>query len=418
MSWTISRCSIPISRSEPPTSGIKDLRLLFISSFYLFPGTRFGGTKRLYYFAKEWERRTQLTLICMDGCREWDAGENGNPGFADFLMIPEAETPEWTDRVFKAPADRRRFLSARMEAIRAQLRGKTFDAVLLAFPWALSFIGEALKDSSAPVFYLEDDLLLDRFGSHPDRPDGLSARIRKRIRRGQTLAFYRPLIKSVRGFIGISSEEASVMEKAFPGLSCSVIRYGLPLSEFPLLALPQEGPVFGFIGNYGHEPNLDALAWLFDEIIPAVAASCPRARFIIAGKGIPAWAEGRRAGDAAIELRENVPELRAFYADISVFLNPIRTGRGLRTKLIEAAAFGRPIVTTPLGGEGLADLEMGIAVDAPSFAALAARFTVGDNGREAVSRNRRTVETSYALESVAADFLALMKPQEPAGASR
>jgi glycosyltransferase involved in cell wall biosynthesis len=305
-----------------------------------------------------------------------------------------------------------------MEAIRARLRGKAFDAVLLAYPWALSFLGEALKDSSAPVFYLEDDLLLDRFGSHPDRPDGLPARVRKGIRRRQTLAFYRPLVKSLRGFIGITSEESSVMAKAFPGLKCSVIRYGLPMSEFPLLALPEDGPVFGFIGNYGHEPNLDALAWLFDEVIPAVAACCPRARFIIAGKGIPAWAEGRRAGNAPIELRENVPELREFYADISIFLNPIRTGRGLRTKLIEAAAFGRPIVTTPLGGEGLADLEMGIAVDAPSFATQAARLTSGSHGREAALRNRRTVETSYALESVAAEFLALMKPQQSAGAPK
>lgn len=395
------------------------MRLLFISSFYLFHGTRFGGSKRLYYFAKEWERRARLTLICMDGCREWNAAGKGDREFADFLMIPEAEPPGWSDRVFKAPADRRTFLSARMEAIRAHLLGKTFDAVLLAYPWALSFVGEALKDCSAPVFYLEDDLLLDRFGVHPDRPESPTARLRKGIRRRQTLAYYRPLIKRLRGFIGISSEEASVMAKAFPGLECTVIRYGLPLSEFPLLALPEEaGPVFGFIGNYGHEPNLDALAWLFDEVIPAVAARCPGARFIIAGKGIPAWAEARRAGNAAIELRENVPELRGFYADISVFLNPIRTGRGLRTKLIEAAAFGRPIVTTPLGGEGLADLEMGIAVDARSLAIQAARLTSGSEGREAAMRNRRVVERSYALETVAAGFLELMKPREPAGAPR
>ena len=392
------------------------MRLLFISSFYLFQGTRFGGTKRLYYFAKEWERRTQLTLICMDGCREWGAAGDGGREFADMLMIPGAEAPGWSDRVFKAPADRRRFLSGRMESIRARLRGKSFDAVLLAYPWALSFLGEALKDCSAPVFYLEDDLLLDRFGFHPDRPDSLPARLRKGLRRRQTLAYYRPLLSKVRGFIGISSEEASVMSKAFPGLECSVIGYGLPMSEFPLLALPEVGPVFGFIGNYGHEPNLDALAWLFDEVIPAVVACCPGARFILAGKGIPAWAQARRGANAAIELRENVPEVRDFYADISVFLNPIRTGRGLRTKLIEAAAFGRPIVTTPLGGEGLADLEMGIAVDAASFAAQASRLTAGHVGRDAVLRNRRVVESSYSLETVAAEFLALMNPHESVGA--
>lgn len=392
------------------------MRLLFISSFYLFKDTRFGGTKRLYYFAKEWEKRTRMTLICMDGCLEWIPAGGDSREFTDFLMVPESEAPGWGDRLFKAPADRGTFLAARMELIRAHLRGKEFDAVLLAFPWALSFLDEALKGCAAPVFYLEDDLLLERFGSRSDRPESLLLRIRKGIRLRQTLAFYRPRLARLRGFIGISPQETAVMQKAFPGLGCSVVRYGLPLPEFPLLASPAGDPVFGFIGNYGHSPNLDALTWLFDEVIPAVSARCPRARFVIAGKGIPAWAAGRRAENASIELREDVPDLRGFYADISVFLNPIRTGKGLRTKLIEAAAFGRPIVSTALGAEGLADLEMGIAEDAPSFAAQAARIAEGTAGRDAALRNRRTVETAYALETVAADFLALMKPKEPSGA--
>jgi glycosyltransferase involved in cell wall biosynthesis len=85
----------------------------------------------------------------------------------------------------------------------------------------------------------------------------------------------------------------------------------------------------------------------------------------------------------------------------------------LRTKLIEAAAFGRPIVSTALGAEGLADLEMGIAEEADAFAAEAVRRAAGPSEREAAGRNRRVVERAYGLDAVAGDFLALMAPGVP-----
>jgi hypothetical protein len=64
------------------------VRLLFISSFYLSSDTRYGGAKRLYYFAREWSRRAQLTLINLDVLLEAPEVAASHPDFGDFLLVP------------------------------------------------------------------------------------------------------------------------------------------------------------------------------------------------------------------------------------------------------------------------------------------------------------------------------------------
>lgn len=383
------------------------MRLLFISSFYLFPGTRFGGSKRLYYFAREWERTADLTLICMDACREWEPGASPRADFREFLMLPGAKSPDIRGRLMKSPADRREALRERQDEILAFLRGKRFDAILLAFPWALSFMGTYLDTADTPITYLEDDLYFEQFRKAAASGSPVK-RFLKSYRFRQTLGYYRMLMPRMARYIGISPQETEVMARHFPGLRTHVVQYGIPLAEFPLLELPRNEKVIGFIGNYNHPPNLDSLNWLSETLMEAIRSRSPGARFILAGKGIPATIRERHKGDARVEFRENVEDLASFYSEIGLFLNPIRTGRGLRTKVIEAAAYGRPIVTTALGAEGLEKLEMEIEGGDAAIAAACARIWESSASRGRILRNRQAVETWFSLEKTASDLLSLL----------
>jgi polysaccharide biosynthesis protein PslH len=383
------------------------MRILFISSFYLFRDTRFGGTKRLYYFAKEWEKRADLSLICMDACAEWAAAPAAEPEFKDFLMVPGTEPAGLWDRVMKAPADRRKFLAPHHSAIRAFLRAKRFDVILLAYPWSLSFLGPLLDGIDAPIVFLEDDLVIEQFRSAAGSEPSVLRSLLKRYRYRQTRGYYRPRMEKVVRFIGISLQEAAIMGRLFPWLRTDIIKYGLPLAEFPFLPPAQDAGLIGFIGNYRHLPNLDAVEWLRTGLIPAIRALNPDARFLIAGHGMPEALKSLLAADPLITVRESVADLADFYRGIAIFINPVRTGRGLRTKVLEASAFGRRVLTTTLGGEGLQDLEMNIADDATSMARACAGLLAGAGAGQA-DRNRRTVEDKYALEKVAADFLAIL----------
>jgi glycosyltransferase involved in cell wall biosynthesis len=177
-----------------------------------------------------------------------------------------------------------------------------------------------------------------------------------------------------------------------------------------MLPRSRTAPVFGFIGNYGHPPNQEALRWLSEGLAEAIRERCPDARFVLAGKGIPAWARNEFGGRSYVELREDVPDLRDFYAGVTAFLNPIRSGRGMRTKIVEAAAFGRPIATTSLGAEGLENLALRIGDGTRGLAEACAALLADPDPEAAIRRNRDTVEREYSLGKVAGELLTFIGP--------
>src|SRR5262249_4950380 len=113
-------------------------------------------------------------------------------------------------------------------------------------------------------------------------------------------------------------------------------------------------PVVLFVGAFDFSPNAHAAGHLVGRIWPAVRRRVPDARLFVVGRCpdyIPGYAEARR--DETIAFTGFVDDIRAYYPRTRVVCCPIRVGAGTRVKLIEAAGVARPVVTTPLGAEGL-----------------------------------------------------------------
>jgi glycosyltransferase involved in cell wall biosynthesis len=123
----------------------------------------------------------------------------------------------------------------------------------------------------------------------------------------------------------------------------------LPPAPPPLPA----SPTLMFLGAFNHAPNVDAAERLVREILPLVRAAVPDAIALIAGEGSQNLAS-RRSAPPGVEYLGFVDDLAALYARSRVICCPITAGGGTRIKLIEAAAYARPIVATRIGAEGLA----------------------------------------------------------------
>ena len=126
-----------------------------------------------------------------------------------------------------------------------------------------------------------------------------------------------------------------------------------------------------FIGTYSYLPNVEAAEFLIKMIWPRVHQEMPDAKLIIAGAN-PEKISGYGDIHNGVEFPGFVENLEELYRRTRVVCAPILTGAGTRVKIIEAAAYGKPIVSTSLGAEGL-DLcdgqELMLRNDAESFAA-------------------------------------------------
>lgn len=126
-----------------------------------------------------------------------------------------------------------------------------------------------------------------------------------------------------------------------------------------------------FIGAFGYEPNVQAADFLIKKIWPLVQAVLPQAHLIIAGanpKKIPSFHENPEG----VSFPGFVIDLKELYSKVTVACCPILTGAGTRIKIIEAAGYARPIVSTSIGAEGLefADGEEIIIADDPEKFAM------------------------------------------------
>lgn len=108
-----------------------------------------------------------------------------------------------------------------------------------------------------------------------------------------------------------------------------------------------------FVGSFGYLPNADAARWFVDRAWPRVRAALgDGVRLTLAGFSPPAHLTALDGIDG-IRVMANAPDLTALYARTGIVIAPILSGSGTRVKLIEAAAYGRAMVTTALGCEGL-----------------------------------------------------------------
>jgi len=116
-------------------------------------------------------------------------------------------------------------------------------------------------------------------------------------------------------------------------------------------------PTLLFLGSYSYSPNVQAAEYLIQRIWPHIYRKMPSARLFIAGPHME-MIRGRAAGIQGVELMGFVDDLDVLYQRSRVVCCPVLAGSGTRIKIAEAAAFGKPIVATRLGAEGL-DLQDG-----------------------------------------------------------
>jgi glycosyltransferase involved in cell wall biosynthesis len=157
-----------------------------------------------------------------------------------------------------------------------------------------------------------------------------------------------------------------------------VTPFGIDVPEIVDPAREEHGLVL-FVGNFTHPPNVDAAGWLVSEIMPRLRVLVPGVRLVLVGGGASKRL-GSLAGDD-VRVVADVDSVAPWLEAASVVLAPVRTGGGMRMKVLHALASGKAVVTTPRGAQGLAlhgsEPPLVTAEDAEAIATATARL-LGD----------------------------------------
>lgn len=112
-------------------------------------------------------------------------------------------------------------------------------------------------------------------------------------------------------------------------------------------------PIVLFTGHLSHPPNVDAVLHFIDHTWPLVRAGTPEAIFQVVGLLPDPRVQSACDKTPGVELHRNVPDIRPYFWNASVYVVPMRFGGGVRQKIFEAWSMELPVVCTRMAAEGI-----------------------------------------------------------------
>lgn len=192
-----------------------------------------------------------------------------------------------------------------------------------------------------------------------------------------------------------------------------------PIATIPFAVEPTEylveqpkksGKVtFFHLGSMDWLPNEEGIRWLLSEVWPKVLRQRPDARLDLAGNKMPA--DLLKAEIQGVTIRGRVKNAQNFMRDRQVMVVPLFSAGGMRVKIIEGMALGKPVISTPIGAEGIdhtEGLNILIARNANEFAQhIISLDEAPDYMRMIGTEARKLIETRYADERIVKDLVDL-----------
>jgi glycosyltransferase involved in cell wall biosynthesis len=171
----------------------------------------------------------------------------------------------------------------------------------------------------------------------------------------------------------------------------------LPLAEHP--PGRPAGPSAIFVANFAYEPNRTALDFLLEEVLPRVWRHLPDASLLLVGAGL----EEAPSDDSRVRALGFVENLAGAYRQARCAVAPLLQGGGTPLKLIEALAYGLPVIATPraVAGLQLRDGEECLVASGGQAFAEALTRVLRDGAPEIARAGRRVAEERYSIESLA-----------------
>jgi glycosyltransferase involved in cell wall biosynthesis len=394
------------------------MKVLFISGMYPWPLDN-GASLRRYHLLDELTKRHQVTLVTLFPVNP------SAPGWGDFPLRERCQRVIELDarKFLPDPADRpnlwvpigRRLLdlvssplpvcirywstAPRLVSAFREIRGADhFDAV-----WVdRAFFAEVARQAGFERFVVDlDDCQSTVFARELRHSPWYRSKVLHYAELAKLYWYERSLPRRFWRLVVCKEEDRRLVgrnrSKVF------VVPNGVP--DYPWPPTNPEGPgELFFIGALDYPPNIDAVKFFREAILPQVRRWHPHAAFHLVGRNPDPLVTALHDGDGCV-VHGSVRDVTPSYERAAVVVAPIRQGSGTRVKVLEALGRGKALVATSVAAEGLdlrPGVELEIADDPESFARACARLLGDPAARQKLgAAGRRRVLERYRWQAIA-----------------
>jgi sugar transferase (PEP-CTERM/EpsH1 system associated) len=156
-------------------------------------------------------------------------------------------------------------------------------------------------------------------------------------------------------------------------------------------------PIFLFSGVMDYKPNVDAVVWFAEKCWGDIIKQHPRAKFIIAGMN-PNKDVMKLVELTGVEVTGFVDDILPYYHQADIFVAPFRLARGVQNKVLQAFSCALPVISTPMGAEGIrcqADRDILLASNSEQFIHQANKLIAQPELAQSIGESAEKLITKY-----------------------
>jgi sugar transferase (PEP-CTERM/EpsH1 system associated) len=194
-----------------------------------------------------------------------------------------------------------------------------------------------------------------KFAAYADQSGPLSGWL---MRREANLLeqFERGVANRVHASVLVSEAEATLFREETGAPRVHVVENGIDTDFYDPDAcfkrIESMGDLIVFTGQMDYRPNVEAVTWFVESILPHVRLRHPQAQFAIVGRN-PTDAVKALAKHEGVRVTGEVADVRGWIAASSAVVAPLKLARGIQNKVLEAMAMARPVVASTAAAEGI-----------------------------------------------------------------
>ena len=245
-----------------------------------------------------------------------------------------------------------RFISdAFSKELKNVLEQKDFDIVQLEGLYVCPYIPLIRKYSKAKIVYRAHNIEHEIW----ERTASLTRGIKKtylKILARRIKTFEREFLNQYDLIVPITERDGIILDKLGNTRPAHVSPTGIDTTVLIPHSKKLEHPSLFHIGSLEWAPNQEGMIWFIDKCWPKIHEKFSDLKFYIAGRKAPDWLVRRFKAPNIVFMGE-VDDAYQFMNSKSIMVVPLFSGSGMRIKIIEGMALGKPIVSTPIGTEGI-----------------------------------------------------------------
>lgn len=292
-----------------------------------------------------------------------------------------------------------------------KLKQQQFDIVQLEGVFMATYIDTIRKYSKAKIVLRTHNVEHQIWERHLEIEKNSLKKIYLDLQNKRLKTFEINAFKAVDAIVTITDEDKKSISKITSDKPLHTCLTGINLKQYKQVSGPKIVNTLFHFASMDWLPNIEAVDWLMNNVWPKVIEKHPQANLILAGRGMPD--RFKDLNSTQIQVIEHIENSEHFYNAYDIMLVPLWSGSGLRIKLVEGLAYGKAIITTSIGAEGIPyqnNKDLMIADTESEFAkAICTLSTDADLKHNLQLNARKLAEKHFDYKTLASDLIQFYK---------